>query len=243
MNLTANLPAVVKGRTQVLHPIQIAAQAGQVLGVIGPNGAGKSTLLRNLAGLETPYACWNGQLLSRDHIGYLPQTFHMNAQLSVLEAVLLGKREALGWRVPQADLTAAGAVLAELGLSHLAARSMDSLSGGQQQMVLLAQRVLRAPRLMVLDEPTSALDLHHQLGVLRHLKAYARREGAVVVMALHDLTLAARFCDRLLLLCKGQGMASGDCEAVLSSQMIAASWQISPEILRAKDGACVIVPH
>ena len=243
MTLTANLPAVFKGRGQILHQMQITVPAGQVLGVIGPNGAGKSTLLRSLAGIDSLHAQWNGLQLTRDQIGYLPQAFQMNARLSVLETVLLGKREALGWRVPPADLEAANAVLTNLGLAHLEGHSMDRLSGGQQQMVLLAQRILRAPRLLVLDEPTSALDLHHQLVILRHLKSYAQDNNAVVALALHDLTLAARFCDQVLLIDKGQRLASGDNETVLTSQRIAQSWNISPEFLRTKDGFSVIVPH
>lgn len=243
MTLSANLPSVFKGRSRILHPVQISLPAGQVLGVIGPNGAGKSTLLRSLAGIEKLHAHWNGQLLRRDQIGYMPQALQLNARLSVLEAVLLGKREGLGWRVTAADLDAASKVLLELGLGHLAGRSMDRLSGGQQQMVLVAQRILRSPRLLILDEPTSALDLHHQLVILRHLRAYARVNDAVVVLALHDLTLAARFCDQLLLIDRGKPLANGDCESVLTAGQIAQSWEISPELLRARDGSWVIVPH
>lgn len=243
MTLSANLPAVFKGRTQILHPVQIVAPPGQVLGVIGPNGAGKSTLLRSLAGVERLHAEWNGTPLTREQIGYMPQAYQTNARLSVLEAVLLGKREALGWRVAPADLDAASTVLFDLGLAHLEGRTMDRLSGGQQQMVLLAQRILRAPRLLILDEPTAALDLHHQLVIFRHLRAYAQLNNAVVVLALHDLTLAARFCDQLLLIDKGKNLANGDCESVLTAGRIAQSWDISPELMRARDGSCVIVPH
>lgn len=243
MTLTANLPAVFKGRTQILHRVQIGVPAGQVVGVIGPNGAGKSTLLRSLAGIDRLHAEWNGVPLTREQIGYMPQAYQMNARLTVLEAVLLGKREALGWRVAPADLEPARAVLSDLGLAHLEGRSMDRLSGGQQQMVLLAQRILRAPRLLILDEPTSALDLHHQLVIFRHLMAYARLNKAVVVLALHDLTLAARFCDQLLLIDEGKSIAHGDCDTVLTAERIAESWHISPELMRARDGSWVIVPH
>lgn len=241
MTLSAQLPPVFKGRAQILHPIRIDLPAGQVLGVIGPNGAGKSTLLRSLAG--GGHARWAGQDLVPAQVAYLPQAYHMNARLSVLETVLLGRREALGWRVTPQDLAAASAVLAELGLGHLEARSMDRLSGGQQQMVLVAQRLLRAPRLLVLDEPTSALDLHHQLVILRQLKTYARSRQAAAVMALHDLTLAARFCDRLLLVKDGRQIAQGPTADVLSEQRIGACWNVSVEVLLAQDGCPVIIPH
>ena len=243
MTLTANLPSVFKDRVQILHPVQMVVPAGLVLGVIGPNGAGKSTLLRSLAGIDRLHAKWSGQQLSQEQIGYMPQAFQMNARLSVLEVVLLGRREAHGWRVTAANLDAARTVLFDLGLTHLEGRTMDRLSGGQQQMVLLAQRILRAPRLLILDEPTSALDLHHQLVIFRHLRAYARLNNAVVVLALHDLTLAARFCDQLLLIDKGKSLAHGDCDTVLTAERIAESWSISPELMRARDGSWVIVPH
>ena len=243
MTLTASLPAVFKGRNQILHPMEIAVPAGQVLGVIGPNGAGKSTLLRSLAGIDRLHADWNGVPLTPDQIGYLPQGFQMNARLSVLEAVLLGKREALGWRIASTDLEAASNVLSDLGLSHLEDRSMDRLSGGQQQMVLVAQRLLRAPRILILDEPTSALDLHHQLVILRHLKTYTQSRQAATIMALHDLTLAGRFCDRLLVLKDGATVAFGQTEDVLSRQCIAECWNVSVEVMQAKDGCPVIVPH
>ena len=119
MTLTANLPSVFKDRVQILHPVQMVVPAGLVLGVIGPNGAGKSTLLRSLAGIDRLHAKWSGQQLSQEQIGYMPQAFQMNARLSVLEVVLLGRREALGWRVTAANLDAARTVLFDLGLTHL----------------------------------------------------------------------------------------------------------------------------
>lgn len=243
MSLTAQLPLVFKGRTQILHAMTVKVPAGKVLGVIGPNGAGKSTLLRSLAGIDKSYALWNGLPLSRDQIGYMPQAFQMNARLSVLEAVLMGKREALGWRVDPADLDAAAKVLSDMGLSHLEDRSMDRLSGGQQQMVLVAQRLLRAPCLLILDEPTSALDLHHQLVILRHLKTYTQTMQAAAVIALHDLTLAGRFCDQLLLLKDGKAVVCGPKTDVLSEERITQCWNVSVEVMQAKDGCPVIVPH
>ena len=110
-------------------------------------------------------------------------------------------------------------------------------------MILLAQRLLRAPRLMALDEPTSALDLHHQLVILRQMQTYARQTQSVVVMALHDLTLAARFCDQLVLLKQGKLVASGKTDEVLTSAIVSECWHIQAEILSGLDGCKVVIPH
>ncbi len=245
MTLTAQIPAVRKGRTTVLHPAEIKASPCELLGIVGPNGAGKSTLLRSIAGASCPVArvTWHGEVLPPRQIGYLPQAFQVSARLSVLECVVLGRRERLGWRVTPQDLADSAAVLDLLGLAHLADRPLESLSGGQQQMVLLAQRLLRQPALMVLDEPTSALDLHHQLKILSRLRAHARERSVVVVLALHDLTMAARFCDRMLLLHGGRIAACGAGAAILTQERIGNCWGVEPEVLYTRDGAPVIVPH
>lgn len=245
MSLHAAFPAIRKGGATLLQATQITAAPGEVLGVIGPNGAGKSTFLRCLAGADTPRArvTWKDRPLPPDRIGYMPQAFQVSVRLSVLECVLLGRRESLGWRVAPADLDAAEAVLARLDLQDLSARTMDTLSGGQQQRVLLAQRLVRQPLLLVLDEPTSALDLHHQIAILRLLVSHVRASGATAVLALHDLTLAARFCDRLLLVESGTLVASGTACQVLTPEIIGRFWRILPEILTTRDGHPVIVPH
>ena len=242
--LTATIGEVRKGRVTVLQPLRLTAAPGQILGVIGPNGAGKSTLLRQLAGIGGAGATqWSGEALAARQIGFMPQAFQVSARLSVLECVLLGRREGLGWRVAAPDLAASAAALAALGLEWLADRPLESLSGGQQQMVLLAQRLVRKPRLLVLDEPTSALDLHHQLAVLGQLRTYAQSQDAIVVMALHDLTMAARFCDRLALIQSGHLLACGPPCNLLTSEAIREGWQVEPEVLQSRDGGQVIVPH
>lgn len=243
--LAAAVPKVRKGRKLILQAMQIEAAAGEVIGVVGPNGAGKSTLLRSLAGVDATAAQsrWRSARLMPAQIGYMPQAFHAPARLSVLECVLLGRRERLGWRVSRLDLSASTEALARLGMEALAERSLESLSGGQQQMVFLAQRLVRQPTLMILDEPTSALDLRHQLAILEQLRAYAREHSAVVIMALHDLALAARYCDRLALMHDGHLVAMGPPPAILTAQKISRCWGIAPEILHSREGIPVIVPH
>ncbi|PKP70059.1 MAG: ABC transporter ATP-binding protein [Alphaproteobacteria bacterium HGW-Alphaproteobacteria-4] len=243
--LTLERVSVRRGRVLVLQELSVRLPPGGIVGVVGPNGAGKSTLLLAVAGLLAHGGAvrWQGAPLGGRDIGFLPQAFAVRANLSVLECVLLGRREALGWRVAETEVTGAEAMLERFGLSHLAARPMTALSGGQQQLVLLAQRLLRNPRVLVLDEPTSALDLHHQLDVLRHLQRHARATGGLVLTALHDLTLAARFCDGLLLLAGGALVGQGTPAEVLTENRVGETYRISPEILQARDHCPVIVPH
>lgn len=239
------IPAISRRNAVILHPLRLGIPQGQMLGIIGPNGAGKSTLLAAIAGQvpETVDLHRDGHPLTRQDIGHLPQNFAVRSTLTVLEAVLLGRREELGLRVPPALLEAALDCLSGLGLSELASRPLNALSGGQQQRVLLAQRLFRDPRLLLLDEPTSALDLHHQMEVLARLRAHARAAAVPVLCALHDLTLAARFCDRLIVLAAGQLVADGAPADVLTSGSIAAHWQIAPEILTCRTGHPVLVAH
>lgn len=245
MLIDIDLPTLSRGQSVILDATRLSIPAGQMLGVIGPNGAGKSTLLSAIAG-QAPEAVSlrrAGKPLTRHHIGHLPQNFTVRSTLTVLDAVLLGRREELGLRVPAAVLQAALDCLSDLGLSALAARPLNALSGGQQQRVLLAQRLFRRPQLLLLDEPTSALDLHHQLEVLTTLRDHARSTGVPVICALHDLTLAARFCDRLIVLAAGRIVADAPPAEVLSSDCIAQHWAIAPEILTCRTGRPVLVAH
>lgn len=215
-----------------------------IVGVIGPNGAGKSTFLRALAGVarHTGEKSLDGSWPSPEHVGFLPQDFTVNAALSVSECVLLGRREQLGWRVTENDHLIVHDGLARFGLAHLADRPMTSLSGGQQQLVLLAQRLSRAPRLLILDEPTSALDLRHQINVLSYLRDFHNNDTLIIV-ALHDLTLAGRFSDALVLIENGGLRAQGLPNEILCPEILDPVYGISSECLQDRSGAPVVVPH
>lgn len=245
MTLTIDALSARRGRREVLAPTSFSLPPGTVAGVVGPNGAGKSTLLLAIAGLipARGTVTWRGRALHPRQVGFLPQAFAVRSRLSVQECVLLGLREGLGWRVPPEQMAAARRMLVRLGLSSLADRPMEALSGGQQQLVLLAQRLLRQPLLLILDEPTSALDLHHQLQVLRHVRAHAADTGGVVLVALHDLTMADRFCDQLLLVEAGNLVAADTPAEVLNEPQVGRTWRIGVEILATREGCPVVVPH
>lgn len=191
--------------------LNIDFEPGQVWGVLGPNGAGKSTLLHTLAGLHLPRA---GQVrldgtpltsLSRRQIarqlGLLFQDRHDGFPATVLETALIGRHPHLSpWQTESAgDVERAIEALKTLGLLDLKDRLISQLSGGERQRVALATLMTQAPVVWLADEPANHLDLHHQVNVMSLLTRQAR-SGATVIMSLHDLNLAARWCDHILLL-------------------------------------------
>ncbi|MFN3673136.1 MAG: ABC transporter ATP-binding protein [Bosea sp. (in: a-proteobacteria)] len=209
------------GSKLLLGPLDFTAAPGEVVAVIGRNGAGKSSLLKALAGLRKsrgqaaigPLDLVSATPAARAAcVGYVAQDLtHLAVELTVLELMLLaqtGGRRA--WRVNAEHFLRAEEVLELLGLGAFAGLRPAQLSGGERQMIALALALVRRPRLLLLDEPTSALDLAHQLQMLEEVRAYTRRHAIVTLAALHDLNLAARFSDRILLLDHGRIIEKGN---------------------------------
>lgn len=224
---------------EYLHP-------GELVGVIGPNAAGKSTLFKSIAGVIEPMSgdiLINGKStfnMSRaqraKHVAYMPQAFGCNAVLSVFESVLLALKQSGGWRVSQTQLDRVAHILQTLGLEHIAGRNIAFLSGGQAQMVAVAQTLVREPDIILFDEPTSALDLRHQLQIMSQIRNAVTSNGLVGLAALHDLNLAAQFCDRVVLIKDGQIKADGSPESVLGSPDIDDAYGVSTELGRTGSG-------
>lgn len=239
------------GKKTVLEDVCVSnIDNGAFVGLIGPNAAGKSTLFKTLAGLITPKAgliTLDGDdityLRRRDRsrrIAYMPQAFGCNALLTVFETVLLALKQTSGWRVQSENLDRVSDTLSALGLPHLSERGIADLSGGQAQMVAVAQTLVRAPRVILLDEPTSALDLHHQLSILTSVKAEMARRQPIVIAALHDLNLAAKFCDRIVLLRDGKILADGLPENILALPDIGETYKVETDLERTKRGALYV---
>lgn len=238
-------------RKPVLHDVSLQdVQSGSFVGLIGPNAAGKSTLFKAIAGLIAPMSGAiriGGQDMTRlgrrdraRRIAYMPQAFGCNALLSVFESVLLALKQTSGWRVKADNLDRVSDTLAALGLSHLANRGIADLSGGQAQMVAMAQTIVRAPEVILLDEPTSALDLHHQLSIMTSVRSDMERKKPVVIVALHDLNLAAKFCDRLILMREGRVLADGTPEDILAMAEIGETYRVVTDLERTSKGALYV---
>lgn len=231
------------GRRQVLRDLTLPAiEAGQMVAVLGPNGVGKSSLLRAIAGLQS---CQGRASLDDVQLSGVPP-WRQKAQVAYLPQQLPQATSLLAYENLQAAAHArsAGAdrderidaILQHLGLSELALRRMDQLSGGQRQLFGLAQALVGEPRLLLLDEPTSALDLHWQLRVLHCVQDRCREQGAIALLACHDLNLALRFCDRLLLLAPDGAYRFGACAEVMDAAWLRRAYGIDARIERCSQG-------
>lgn len=233
------------GKKIVLHDINLSAHAGRVLGIVGPNGSGKSTLIKALAGqlVGDGLIHFNGSSVRPRSIGYMPQDLQAPMALTVLEVVLLGSISHLKLRVKPADLDAVRLVLQMLGIEALAGRYLSELSGGQRQMVFLAQALVSKPTVLLLDEPISALDICHQLEVLDVVRAMTIERGLCTLIVLHDLNAAARFADDVALLREGHLVAWGKPDKVLTVANIADGFKVEAEALNCRDGTGVMIPR
>ena len=233
------------GSRAVLHGISLTATAGRVLGIVGPNGSGKSTLVKAVAGLLTGEGTilFNGSATRPRYIAYMPQDLQAPMAMTVLEVVLLGRLGQLRLKVSAQDLDAVQQVLQTLGLVDLAGRYVSELSGGQRQMVFLAQALVSQPRVLLLDEPTSALDIRHQLEVLEVVRNLTLVQGLCTVMVVHDLNAAARFADEVALLHEGRLLAWGAPAEVLTVDNLARGFGVEAEALRCQDGLEVVIPR
>lgn len=242
MNVRLDGVAVSYGRRRALHGIDAVFEQGTVTALLGPNGSGKSTLLKSIAGL-VPHSGSIAFENGTPRIGFLPQDGSDRAALTVLETVLLGRIRSLGLRVPPGETAAAAAMVDLLGLTDLADRLLPELSGGQRQMVYLAQALAGEPDVLLLDEPTSALDLRNQIEMLATIGRLTRTGGLTTVLAIHDLNAAARFADRLVLLQDGRVRAAGAAADVLSEDRIGEVYRVKAYVQAGPDGRPTVTPY
>ncbi|WP_298498939.1 ABC transporter ATP-binding protein [uncultured Maritimibacter sp.] len=232
-----NLTWGVRRRT-IVSDISLDVAQGETLGLIGPNGSGKSSLLRLLAGLKRPQSGKveiDGQDIARiprralaRQLAFVQQSAATDTNVSVRDVVRLGRtphRSALAGWTP-ADEAAVASALNRVAMEGRRAQPWQTLSGGEKQRVHIARALAQDPRILFLDEPTNHLDIHHQIGILRMV----RDLDLTSIVALHDLNLAAMFCDRIVVLEEGRIVASGTPGTVLNTDLLRAVFRVEADI-------------
>ncbi|WP_368907223.1 ABC transporter ATP-binding protein [Serratia marcescens] len=217
---------------------------GQITVLLGPNGSGKSTLLRSLAGLNPAQGkLWldDGDLMQMpfarraEKVVYLPQSLPAGVHLHVLESIIVAQR-ASGGRSNAGSEAEVMALLEQLGIAHLALSYLDQLSGGQKQLAGLAQSLIRQPSLLLLDEPLSALDLNYQFHVMDLVRRETRKRNIVTVVVVHDINIALRHGDHVLMLQDGDLIADGAPDQVITPQSLARVYGVRGRIERCSQG-------
>jgi iron complex transport system ATP-binding protein len=239
--------SVSYGSRRVLHNISLEVHSGEVLALIGPNGAGKSTLIRAISGVVPVDT---GCILSDDFnrhdnllalhsmqrartLAVVPQAVSLPPAFTVWETVLMGRTPYLNFlgQASTKDEEIARLALQKVDALSLSDRRVGELSGGEQQRVLLARALAQSTPILLLDEPTSNLDLHYQVSFMETVSALARQDNLAVLVALHDLNLAARYSHRLALLVDGEIKATGSPRQVLTPELISDAYHLPVQVI------------
>jgi len=236
------------GMRRVLTDVSLEVNSGEVLALIGPNGAGKSTLVRAISGviplekgrIHSDYVSGSSvNLLSLSSVqrarslAVVPQAASMPPAFTVWETVLMGRTPWLNFlgQVSASDEAIARLALQKVDALDLSARRVGELSGGEQQRVLLARALTQSTPILLLDEPTSNLDLHYQVSFMETVSALARRDNLAVLVAMHDLNLAARYTSRVALLVDGKIKAMGTPLQVLTPELISIAYHLPVQVI------------
>jgi iron complex transport system ATP-binding protein len=262
--LRADAITVRRDENTLLQSVSFSVAAGELVGLVGPNGAGKSTLLKAIGGLWTdvggevtllgqPLRRYSTRQIARI-VAHVPQITALDFAFTVEQIVMMGRSPHLGrFEIETGrDREIVQSALERTDTAHLSARLINTLSGGERQRVLIARALAQQPRVLLLDEPTANLDVQHQLGVLDLLRRLVAQDRLGAAVAVHDLEMAARYCDRLVMLHHGTVLAEGTPEAVLAPDLLAEVYCVDVQPYRdpitgylrlAITGSADAVPH
>ena len=234
-------------RREVLHGIDLVLPANKFVAILGPNGCGKTTLVKQINRIlrahsgtvqvgEQPVSQLAPSELAKI-IAYVPQMTSGVMNGSVMDTVMLGRRPYIQWKPTDADLEIVSKALIRLNISHLSGRQFNQLSGGQKQTVLIARALAQAPDIYLFDEPVSFLDVKNQLEIMAIGRELVEQDGKTVIMVLHDLNMALRFADHVVIMQDGNVFAQGAPRDVITEENILAVYGTHAEI---KNGEYVI---
>ncbi len=234
----------------ILRDISLSINPGEVTSIVGPNGIGKSTLIKCLCGILKPKSgivTLNKRTIREINpndlakkVGYIPQKASEAFSITVYEAVLLGRKPYISWRVEKKDIDIIDSIMERLNLKDLAERRVSELSGGERQKVAIARALVQEPDILLMDEPTSSLDINHQLELMILVGELAHNDNATVVMIVHDLNLACRYSDNVILLGKKGIIASGSPKEVFTKGNIKEVYGVNVEMVYTQYGPYII---
>lgn len=245
------------GTTPILQGLSTGeVPRGEFAALVGPNGSGKSTLFRCIAGLlkpqtgditldETALTSLSARERARK-VFYLSQDTEARVALSVFDIILLARKSlhrGFALAASDDDIQAVEGVIAELGIGSFASRDVATLSGGQRQLAAIGQALVREPDVLLLDEPTSALDVRRQLDVMTTIHEATRRRSIVTIAAIHDLSLAARFADRILVMNGGRIAQSGVPVDVLAHPAVSETYAVGVHLEHSSRGTLLVEPY
>lgn len=237
------------GRESVIEDISFSAESGELLTILGPNGCGKSTLIKTLCNVRKPRSgtitvdgvetsTMDPRELAK-LIGYVPQTITSSGYSTVYDLVLIGRKPYVDWNYSHEDLQIAAEAMMTMNVNTYLDKDVSELSGGQRQRVFIARALAQDPEFYIFDEPTSSFDLRNQLDTMRIMKNIVRQKNACLIVALHDLNLAIRYSDRVMVLDKKGIYDIGKPADVITSEMIKDVYGVSADIVSDSHGLFV----
>lgn len=251
MKITVNNVCFGYASAKVLENVSLEIPESSFVSIVGPNGAGKSTLLKCLNKILLPDS-GNIHIDKQDlqqmkrmevarNVAYVPQNSNRVFPTTVFETVLMGRRPHLGWFSSEKDRDKVWEVLEQMGLDDLALCNFNELSGGQQQKILIARALVQDTGVILLDEPTSNLDIWHQLDVMECVKWLVHNRNVTALMVVHDLNMASKYSDRVLMMKNGKILSAGEPASVLTSENIASVYGVEAYVHK-HDGILYVMP-
>ena len=230
------------GSAKVLEDLSFTASPGEITTIIGPNGAGKTTLLKCVADLfrHDGEVTFDGKAYDRmelfKFLSYMEQNTDLDVDLNVFEIVLLGMIQSLGFYVSEEDIQEVYKVLDLLEIRQFADRKIGELSGGQRQLVFIAQALVKNPSVVILDEPTSALDLFHQYNLISFMSRITKERGCTTLMTLHHLDVAYKYSDRMVIVSDHHIYAEGPPKEIFTKQMLKDVYHVDSAVMTDEAG-------